>query len=163
MNIAQFLKNQDNLFILSKGVACTVADFVAQKFVQVAGIHAEAYSSAEFRHGPLSMLDEEEKTAVMFFALDDENLNQLLANILQVKERGATVIVLTNLADIYTVISSEKIDHLIKVFPQPSLFASLLCCPPLLMTCYYTALAKGLNPDTNLMESINFDQDFSQF
>ena len=50
-----------------------MADFVAQKFVQISGIHAEAYSSAEFRHGPLSMLDEEEKTAVMFFALDDEN------------------------------------------------------------------------------------------
>jgi len=79
------------------------------------------------------MLDEEEKTAVMFFALDDENLNQLLANILQVKERGATVIVLTNLPDIYKVIGPEKIDHLIKVFPQPSLFASLLCAPPLLM------------------------------
>ena len=49
-----------------------MAEYVAQKFVQVAGIHAEAYSSAEFRHGPLSMLDEVEKTAVMFFALDDE-------------------------------------------------------------------------------------------
>jgi len=60
---------------LSKGVACTVSDFVAQKFVQVCGIHAEAYSSAEFRHGPLSMLDEDEKTAVIFLALDDENLN----------------------------------------------------------------------------------------
>jgi glucosamine 6-phosphate synthetase-like amidotransferase/phosphosugar isomerase protein len=73
------------------------------------------------------MLDEDEKTAgkfiiffsliflylVMFFALDDENLNQLLANILQVKERGATVIVITNLTNIYTMIKAEKIDYLI--------------------------------------------------
>ena len=36
----------------------------------------------------------------IFFALDDENLEQVLANILQVKERGATVIVLTNLPDL---------------------------------------------------------------
>jgi hypothetical protein len=50
-------------------------------------------------------------------ALDDENLNQLLANILQVKERGATVIVLTNLPDIYTVIGQEKIDYLVKIYP----------------------------------------------
>jgi len=28
------------------------------------------------------MLDEEEKTAVIFFVLDDENLDQVLANIL---------------------------------------------------------------------------------
>lgn len=107
------------------------------------------------------MLDEDEKTAVMFFALDDENLNQLLANILQVKERGATVIVLTNLPNIYTRIGKEKIDYLIQIFPQQSLFASLLCCPPILMICYYTALAKGMNPDTNLLDAINFDHEFA--
>jgi glucosamine 6-phosphate synthetase-like amidotransferase/phosphosugar isomerase protein len=51
------------LFILSKGAGVYVSDFCAQKFSQIALIHAESYSSAEFRHGPLSMLDEDEKTA----------------------------------------------------------------------------------------------------
>jgi glucosamine 6-phosphate synthetase-like amidotransferase/phosphosugar isomerase protein len=49
--------------LLAKGTALFVADFIAQKFCQIASIHAEAYPSAEFRHGPLSMLDETEKTA----------------------------------------------------------------------------------------------------
>lgn len=62
-DIARFLKTQDNLFILSKGTALFVSDFVAQKFNQIALIHAEAYSSAEFRHGPLSMIEESEQTA----------------------------------------------------------------------------------------------------
>jgi len=57
------LKGQDNIFILAKGTGSFVADFIGQKFYQVACIHAEAYPSAEFRHGPLSMLDEDEKTA----------------------------------------------------------------------------------------------------
>ena len=79
--------------------------------------------------------------------LDDENLEQILANILQVKERGATVIVLTNIPDIYKHVKNEKIDYLIQLVPQKSLLAGMLCIVPLLMICYYTALAKGINPD----------------
>ena len=101
------------------------------------------------------MLDEEEKTAVVFLVLDDENVEQVLANILQVKERGATVIVLTNLADIYKHVKPEKIDFIIQLTPQKSLLAAILCTVPLLMICYYTSLAKGTNPDTNIMEAIN--------
>jgi Fe2+ transport system protein B len=60
------------------------------------------------------MIDENEKTSVVFIVLDDENLTQVLGIILQVKERGATVIVLTNLPDINQYINSkEKIDFLI--------------------------------------------------
>lgn len=116
--IANFFKTQDNIFLLSKGTGRFVADFIAQKFNQIACIHAEAYPSAEFRHGPLAMLDEDEKTAVIFLILDDENLDQCLMNILQVKERGATVTVVTNLKDIGKVCDASKIDFLIQIFPQ---------------------------------------------
>lgn len=60
------------------------------------------------------MIDEKEKTPAVFIVLDDENLTQVLGIILQVKERGATVIVLTNLPDISLHINvKEKIDFLI--------------------------------------------------
>ena len=99
---------------------------------------------------------------MVFFVLDDENIDQILANILQVKERGATIIVFTNLADISTRINaSEKIDYLVQLFPKAGLFASLLCCSPLLLICYFTAVAKGINPDTNLLESINIKSEFT--
>tara|TARA_B110000285_G_C15114011_1_gene612935 strand:+ start:2127 stop:2459 length:333 start_codon:yes stop_codon:yes gene_type:complete len=101
------------------------------------------------------MLDEVEKTAVVFLILDDENLDQTLMNILQIKDRGATVTVITNVKDINTKVDITKIDHLIQVFPQKSMFAALLCAPPLLMIVYYTALAKGINPDQNLIEALN--------
>ena len=92
----------------------------------------------------------------IFLVIDDENLPQVLSNILQVKERGATVIVITNLVDIYKEVMPEKIDFLIQIFPQKSLFAPLLCTTPLLMMVYYTALAKGINPDSNVIASINY-------
>jgi glucosamine--fructose-6-phosphate aminotransferase (isomerizing) len=144
------------LFILSKGAGCYVSDFCAEKFTQISTIHAEAYSSAEFRHGPLSMLDEDEKTAVIFLVLDDETITQVLSNILQVKERGATVIVLTNVPKIETLIELHKIDYLIRLFEQKSMFAALQCTIPMLMMCYYTALEKGINPDEKISDSINF-------
>jgi glucosamine 6-phosphate synthetase-like amidotransferase/phosphosugar isomerase protein len=93
---------------------------------------------------------------VIFLVIDDENLTQILANILQVKERGATVIVITNLTNIESEISISKIDFLVQIFPQRSLFAPLLCTTPLLMTVYFTALAKGINPDSSMIAAINY-------
>ena len=60
--IGEFLKTQQNLFILGKGVGFHAGNYVASKFLQVVGIHDEAYHSGEFRHGPLSMIDDREKT-----------------------------------------------------------------------------------------------------
>jgi glucosamine--fructose-6-phosphate aminotransferase (isomerizing) len=50
------------LFILAKGTGFMVANYIAEKFTQVTTMHAEAYPSGEFRHGPLSMIDEAERT-----------------------------------------------------------------------------------------------------
>ena len=94
---------------------------------------------------------------VIFFLLDDQGLTQVLANILQVKERGATCIVITNMKNVNEHIDAkEKIDFLITVAQEKSDFAALLCVPPLLSICYYTALVKGLNPDENVVDAINF-------
>jgi glucosamine 6-phosphate synthetase-like amidotransferase/phosphosugar isomerase protein len=60
--VATFLRDHENLFILAKGTGFFVANYMAEKFTQVTTIHAEAYPSGEFRHGPLSMIDEQEKT-----------------------------------------------------------------------------------------------------
>ena len=49
--------------MLSKGTGSFVCEYASHKFNQICAIHAEAYGSAEFRHGPLAMLDEDEKTA----------------------------------------------------------------------------------------------------
>ena len=56
------LKPHQNLFILAKGSGNFVGSFMAHKFLQIANLNAEAYACAEFRHGPLSMIDEAEKT-----------------------------------------------------------------------------------------------------
>mmetsp|Transcript_23491 Transcript_23491/g.31479 ORF Transcript_23491/g.31479 Transcript_23491/m.31479 type:complete len:145 (-) Transcript_23491:382-816(-) len=73
--IAEMLKTQQNLFCLGKGTGFLVCDYIAQKFMQVSGIHAAAYPSGEFRHGPLSMIDDDVKTPVIFMVMNDEHLS----------------------------------------------------------------------------------------
>ena len=85
---------------------------------------------------------------VIFFVLNDEHLSQVLSNILQVKERGATTIVITNLPDIRSRIESKKLDFVIEMPPgQNEYLASLQCVIPLQMICYHTSLKRGLDPD----------------
>ena len=64
--IAEMLKTQQNIFMLGKGYGHLANNYMASKFMQIAGVHAEAYPSGEFRHGPLSMIDDQEKTAGKF-------------------------------------------------------------------------------------------------
>ena len=90
------LKNADNLFLLSKGYGVPVCKYAAIKFLEITTIHAEGYPSGEFRHGPLSMIDDVEKTPVIFILLDDDTFGQVESNIRQIRERGASIYIITD-------------------------------------------------------------------
>ena len=154
--IAEKLKNQQDLFLLGKGAGFFAANYASSKFMQVASIHAEAYPSGEFRHGPLSMIDDAVSTPVVFIVLDDEHLSQVLSNILQIKQRGATTIVITSLEDLSQHIDLKNVDFKVQLDPNKSVLAALQAIPPLQMICYYTALARGLNPDQQVFSAIDY-------
>lgn len=50
------IEGNTSLFILGRGPSLAVAQEAALKFKETCGIHAEAYSSAEFMHGPVSLI-----------------------------------------------------------------------------------------------------------
>jgi glucosamine 6-phosphate synthetase-like amidotransferase/phosphosugar isomerase protein len=62
---------------------------------------------------------------VLFIVLDDEHLVQILSNIGQVRERGATIIVVSCVENLESKIDVGKIHHLIQLQPVKSLFAAL--------------------------------------
>jgi glucosamine--fructose-6-phosphate aminotransferase (isomerizing) len=105
------------------------------------------------------MIDEKVRTPVIFILLEDEHKSQVLSNILQVKERGATSIVLTNIAKVSELIDLAKIDYLIELQSCVGLFSSLQACVPLQMIVYYTAMAKGINPDNQIFDALNYDHE----
>ena len=59
-----------NLFVLGRGLGLAVAQEAALKFKETCGLHAEAFSSAEVRHGPMALM--QKGLPVLMFAQDDE-------------------------------------------------------------------------------------------
>jgi glutamine---fructose-6-phosphate transaminase (isomerizing) len=49
------LANVTNLYVLGRGVGLAVAQELALKLKEVCGLHAEAFSTAELKHGPLAL------------------------------------------------------------------------------------------------------------
>lgn len=62
----------NNLFVLGRGPGLGVAQEAALKFKEVCGLHAEAYSSAEVLHGPISIAGK--GVPALFLAQHDASL-----------------------------------------------------------------------------------------
>ena len=52
------LADAHNLFVLGRGLGLAAAQEAALKFKETCGLHAEAYSSAEVKHGPMALVAE---------------------------------------------------------------------------------------------------------
>jgi len=59
-----------NLFVLGRGLGLGAAQEAALKFKETCGLHAEAFSSAEVRHGPMALL--QDGMPALMFIQDDE-------------------------------------------------------------------------------------------
>lgn len=79
-----------SLFVLGRGTTLGIAGEAALKLKEVAGIHAEAFSSAEVAHGPMTLVGP--RVPVLVFAPRDAAREGLAQRIAAFVERGATVI-----------------------------------------------------------------------
>ena len=64
-----------NLFVLGRGLGLAVAQEAALKFKETCGLHAEAFSSAEVRHGPMALM--KKGLPALMFIQDDETRARL--------------------------------------------------------------------------------------
>ena len=55
-SLCEALDGHESLFILGRGPAFAIANEAALKFKETCAVHAEAYSSAEVMHGPVSIV-----------------------------------------------------------------------------------------------------------
>lgn len=67
---AAFQQLSSPMFVISRGLGLALAREAALKLKETCNVHAEAYSAAEFRHGPLVLVDE--ACPVLMLCLDDE-------------------------------------------------------------------------------------------
>jgi len=80
-----------NLFVIGRGFGFGAALEAALKFKETCGLHAEAFSAAEVRHGPMAIV--ERGFPVLFFAQRDDTWDGTLALAHEFRERGAQVFV----------------------------------------------------------------------
>lgn len=84
-----FLSNTTNSVVLGRGFGYAVGREVALKLKEVLGIHAEAFSSAEFVHGPVTLAEKHLK--VLDLRIDDESEPYHTKAVQDVIRRGALI------------------------------------------------------------------------
>lgn len=116
--------------VLGRAFGYAICREIALKIKEVCGIQAEAFSSAEFLHGPISLLNQ--PLTLLNVELNDKSSEAHQAQIAEVKKRGGEVLTLA--------LDAGQLS----VHPRLQ--------PLLLMQRFYldieaVALALGLNPD----------------
>lgn len=123
-----------SLFVLGRGYGLAVAQEAALKMKETCGLHAEAFSSAEVRHGPMTIVGH--GFPILAFATSDEAGEGVRAMVSQFADLGAA----TALAD------AGHSSMLPALRALPSLE------PILMIQSFYRfvnalSLARGFNPD----------------
>ena len=86
----EVLQHVDRLFVIGRGTGMPVALEAALKFKETCGIQAEAFSSAEVKHGPMALIDE--GYPLLVFAPRGPAQAGLLALAEEMRLRGAKVL-----------------------------------------------------------------------
>lgn len=85
-----FLVDASAMYVAGRGHGLGIAQEAALKFKETCGIHAEAHSAAELRHGPMAVV--REGFPVLLFGQSDQSLEGVLKLALELEERGACLI-----------------------------------------------------------------------
>jgi glutamine---fructose-6-phosphate transaminase (isomerizing) len=130
------LQRAQNLFVIARGFGLGVAQEAALKLKETCGLHAEAFSAAEVRHGPMALIDA--GFPVLMFSQSDETRAgvELLAQ--EFVDRGANVLLAgaraTGAVPLATIEAHPVIEPLLTIQSFYRMASDL-------------SIARGFNPD----------------
>jgi glucosamine--fructose-6-phosphate aminotransferase (isomerizing) len=149
----KYARAEDFLF-LGRGINYPVALEGALKLKEISYIHAEGYSAAEIKHGPIALINE--TTPSMFLVPNDGLRDKVISNMKEVKARQGKVIAIavegdTEVANIADDVFFVPVAHEL-VYP-------FLMVVPMQLFAYYCALELGRNVDQprNLAKSVTVE------
>jgi glucosamine--fructose-6-phosphate aminotransferase (isomerizing) len=131
------LLSVQDLYVLGRGVGFGVAQEAALKFKETCGLHAEAVSAAELRHGPMALV--RQGFPVLAFAQDDESRPGVEAVVQACVEQGAEVLQVGGSAQPGAIVLPTAPAH-------PTLEPILFGLSFYRMACRL-AVARGFDPD----------------
>ena len=146
--------NKDKIFYIGRQFDSATSLESALKLKEVSYMHSEAFAAGELKHGPIALIDPQ--TLVVAIASEPALYDKIGSNMVEVKSRGATVLVITQ-DD--TGAFDGKADEVFKIPECSSTLASLLTVIPAQLFAYYCAIMRGFNPDKprNLAKSVTVE------
>ncbi|WP_054950664.1 SIS domain-containing protein [Numidum massiliense] len=129
----------DHYIYLGLGAAFGLACEAMLKMKEMTQLFAEAFNPLEFRHGPISVLNERCRA----FVLSNRTMSDLERDVVSdVRKYGANVVAI---GDAVSDFSADEVFDLASGLTDPS--RSVLYLPLLQLTAYYRTEQMGLNPD----------------
>src|SRR5262249_29938966 len=125
-----------DLYVVGRGLGLGVAQEAALKLKETCGLHAEALSAAELRHGPMALV--QAGFPVLMFAQNDETHGGVEALASELAARGAQVLLAGATAPQALMLDTEAADPAVQ--------------PMLIIQSFYRmvnalAVARGFDPD----------------
>jgi glutamine---fructose-6-phosphate transaminase (isomerizing) len=137
----EYLVEAESLFVLGRGLVYPVALEAALKLKEVAGLHAEGLSAAEFLHGPKALL--EPGFPLLVLAQRDGALEATLRTLESLKATGAHLLVLSREAEALE-LADTPLRLPVALSPELTLILLAQAFYPLAEAL---ARARGLDPD----------------
>ena len=144
----------EDFFFLSRGYNYPIALEGALKLKEISYIHAEGYSAAEMKHGPIALIDE--KTPTVFLVPQDSMYDKTMANLAMIRARKGPIIAIATEGD--TEISKVAADVIYLPKTLEPIYP-LLATVPLQLLSYHMAVARGCDVDKprNLAKSVTVE------
>jgi glucosamine--fructose-6-phosphate aminotransferase (isomerizing) len=105
-DVAKSLRNVDKLILITRGVTMGVSHEIALKLRECCYIHTTSYSSSEFIHGPLALIDE--KATVLLIAPNGECKDDFINISTRLNLLGAKLIAFSDISEVLN-ISDAKV------------------------------------------------------
>jgi len=152
--IAKKYAKADDFFFLGRGYTFPIALEGALKLKEISYIHAEGYSAAEMKHGPIALIDK--KTPTVFLVPEDAMREKTLANLAMIRARKGPIIVLATEGDKAIKKVADDVIFLPKTL---ELLNPILASVPLQLFAYHIAVARGCDVDKprNLAKSVTVE------
>jgi glucosamine--fructose-6-phosphate aminotransferase (isomerizing) len=152
--IAEKFQDAKNFIYLGRGYGFPLALEGALKLKEISYIHAEGYPSAEMKHGPIALIDE--NMPVVFIANKGASYEKVISNMMEIKARKGVIIAIVTEGDT----DARKIaDYSIEIPETSDVFMPFVASVPLQLLAYHIAKLRGCDIDKprNLAKSVTVE------
>lgn len=152
--ISKKLRKTEDLFYLGRGIDYAIACEGSLKLKEISYIHSEAYAAGELKHGTISLIVD--NVPVIAFATQSNVYAKVISNVVEVRSRGAYVILVTSAGKR---VDTTLCDHHLILPAMDEEFTPFCTAVILQYIAYYTAVRRGLNVDQprNLAKSVTVE------